>query len=57
MGKVPASWTGYENRLPATTVTKDFKSRVYDAARRLEMPMTAYIRLALIEKMERDAAS
>jgi hypothetical protein len=44
-------------KLPAVCVSQSFKNRVYDAAKRSEMSFAGYIRWALIEKLERDAAS
>jgi hypothetical protein len=54
MGKVPDPLLKTPS-LPRVSVTRQFRDRVYDAAARAEQSMAAYIRMALIEKMERDA--
>lgn len=36
------------------TVSRDLHRRVAEAAKRIEQPMTGWIRMAIIEKLERD---
>jgi hypothetical protein len=43
-----------EPRLPATRVSSRLLERVAGAAKAAEQPITGYIRMALLEKLERD---
>jgi hypothetical protein len=43
-----------EPRLPSVQVTVRFRERIVAAAKAAEQPVTGYIRMALLEKLERD---
>jgi predicted transcriptional regulator len=54
MGKTPLNVSS-PPRLPAVRVSSDLLRRVVVAARALDQPMAAYVRMALLEKLDRDA--
>jgi len=39
-----------------TTVSTDLARRVAQAARRIDQPVAAYVRMALTEKLDRDSS-
>jgi hypothetical protein len=56
MGKIYTS-RDRPPQIAPIAVSRDLKLRLEAAARRMEQPVAAWVRLAIIEKLERDAAS
>lgn len=40
----------------ATRVQRETQARVFDAAKRADQPVAAWLRMAIMEKLERDGA-